>query len=156
MVIALTPGSRGPWSHAQTTSSLRGRMCFATRTFLIPPLEQRSSFADAYVFLACFSSCQCVGSMSEEGWLPTAEVDVVGRPCIPVTLKASNFAQYLLNVDSDVNNTAVDMNDSSMAVATTEGCCTNLLPAAHAAVYLFLDRARTFSQQPRSFARAIL
>ena len=30
----------------------------------------------------------------EEGWFPTAEVDVVGRPCIPVTLKVSNFTQY--------------------------------------------------------------
>ena len=29
----------------------------------------------------------------EEGWFPTAEVDVVGRPCIPVTLKVSNFTQ---------------------------------------------------------------
>ena len=29
----------------------------------------------------------------EEGWFPTAEVDVVGRPCISVALKVSNFTQ---------------------------------------------------------------
>ena len=92
MVTALTPGSRGPWSHAKTTSSLRGRICFATRTFSIPPPEQRSSFADASVLL--------VRRVVEEGWFPTAEVDVVSRPCIPVTLKISNLTQYLLNIDS--------------------------------------------------------
>ena len=93
----------------------------------------------------------------EEGWFPIAEVDVVGRPCISVTLKVSNFTQYLLNVDSGVDNTvAVDMNDSSVAVATTEGCCTNSLPAARAAVYLFLYRARALSQQPRAFDRAMV
>ena len=32
----------------------------------------------------------------EEGWFPTAEVDVVGRPCIPVTLKVSNFTRYFI------------------------------------------------------------
>ena len=32
----------------------------------------------------------------EEGWFPTAEVDVVRRPCIPVTLKVSNFTQYFI------------------------------------------------------------
>ena len=153
---ALTPGSRGPWSHAQTTSSLRGRICFAIRTFSIPPPEQQSSFADASVFLACFSSHWCVGSLRRDGSRLLSEVDVVGRPCISVTLKVSNFTQYLLNVDSGVDNTAVDMNDSSVAVATTEGCCTNSLPAARAAVYLFLYRARTLSQQPRAFDRAIL
>ena len=73
-----------------------------------------------------------------------------------MTLKVSNFTQYLLNVDFGVDNTAVDMNDSSVAVATTEGCCTNSLPAARAAVYLFLYRACTLSQQPRGFDRAIL
>ena len=31
-----------------------------------------------------------------EGWFPTAEVDVVRRPCIPVTLKVSNFTQYFI------------------------------------------------------------
>ena len=83
----------------------------------------------------------------EEGWFPTAEMDVVGRPCIPVTLKVSNITQYLLNMDSGVDNpAAVDMNDSSVAVATTEGCCTNSLPAARAAVYLFLYRAHTYAQ----------
>ena len=88
----------------------------------------------------------------EEGLLPTAEVDVVARPCIPVTLKLSNNStQYLLNVDSGVDNIAADMNGSSVAVATTEGCCTNSLPAARAAVYSFLYRARTLSQQPRAF-----
>ena len=59
-----------------------------------------------------------------------------------------------LNVDSGMDDTAVDMND--MAAATTEGCCTNSLPAARAAVYLFLYRARTLSQQPRAFDRAML
>ena len=63
----------------------------------------------------------------EEGWVPTAEVDGGGRRCIPATLKVSNFTQYLLNVDSGVNNTAVDINDSSVAVATTKGCCTKLV-----------------------------
>ena len=53
-------------SHAQTTSSLRGRMCFATRTFSIPPPEQRSSFADASVFLTCFSSRWCVGLLRRD------------------------------------------------------------------------------------------
>ena len=32
----------------------------------------------------------------EDGWFPTVEVDAVSRPCIPVTLKVSNFTQYLL------------------------------------------------------------
>ena len=32
----------------------------------------------------------------EEGWFPTAEVDVVRRPCIPVTLKVSKFTQYFI------------------------------------------------------------
>ena len=84
----------------------------------------------------------------EEGWFPTAELDVVvGRPCIPVTLKVSNITQYLLSVDSGVDNSAVDMNDSSVAVATTEGCCTNALSGARAAVFsLFLYRARTYAQ----------
>ena len=93
----------------------------------------------------------------EEEWFPTAEVDVVGRPCIPVTLKVSNFTQHSLNIDSGVDNTAVDMNDSSVAAATTEGCCTNSFPAARAAVYFHkYYRARTLSQQPRAFDRAIL
>ena len=84
-------------------------------------------------------------------------MDVVGRPCIPVTLsKVSNFTQYFLNFDSGVDSTAVDMNDCSVAMATTEGCCTNLLPAARAAVYLYLYRPRTLDQQPRAFDRAIL
>ena len=83
-------------------------------------------------------------------------MDVVGRPCIPLTLKVSNFTQYLLNVDSGVDNTAVDMNYSFEEVATTEGCCTKSLPAARAAVYLCLYRTRTLSQQPRAFDKAIL
>ena len=58
--------------------------------------------------------------------------------------------------DSGVDDTAVDINDSSVAMATTEGCCTNLLPAARAAVYLYLYRPRTLDKQPRAFDRAIL
>ena len=92
-----------------------------------------------------------------EGWFPNAEVDVVGRPRIPVTLsKVSNFTQYFLNFDSGVDSTAVDTNDCSVATAATEGYCTNLLPAARATVYLYLYRARTLDQQPRAFDRAIL
>ena len=98
-----------------------------------------------------------VRRVNEEGWFPTDEMDVLGRPCLPVTLKVSNFTQYLLNVDSRADDTAVDMNDSSVAVATTGGCCTNLLPAPRTAVYLFLYRARTFNQQqPSSFDREVL
>lgn len=41
-------------SHDQTTRSLRGRICFDTRSFSIPPPEKRSCFADASVFLTCF------------------------------------------------------------------------------------------------------
>ena len=54
-----------------------------------------------------------------------------------MTLKVSNFTQCLLNIDFGVDNIAVEMNDSSVAVATTEGCCTNLLPAARATVECF-------------------
>ena len=73
-----------------------------------------------------------VSRVNEEGWFPTTEVGVAGRPCVPVTLEVSKFTQCLLNIDSGVDNTALEMNDSSVAVASTEGCCTNLLPAARA------------------------
>ena len=93
MVTALTPGSRGTWSHGQTTSSLRGPICFETRIFSIPPPEQRSCFDDASVFLMYVFFLTLVRRVIEEGWFPTAEVDVVGRQCIPVTLKVSNLTQ---------------------------------------------------------------
>ena len=68
----------------------------------------------------------------EEGLFPTAEVDIVGRPCIAVALKVSNFTQCLLNVDSGImDNIAVYLvSYSSVAVATTEGQCTKLSTAA--------------------------
>ena len=76
------------------------------------------------------------------------------HPCNAVQVK--QLHPVLVIFDSGVDDTAVDINDSSVAMATTEGCCTNLLPAARAAVYLYLYRPRTLDQQPRAFDRAIL
>ena len=49
--------------------------------------------------------------------------------------------------DSGTDNAAVNMYYSSVAVATTKGCCTILLPAARAAVHFFTYRVRTLNQQ---------
>ena len=139
IVVPRPDYKQSPWANMLRNQDLLDPTSRAAKLF-------RRRFLVPHVF---FLTLVC--RVIEEGWFPTAEVDVVARPCIPVTLKLSNFTQYLLNVDSGVDNTAVDMNDSSVAVATTEGCCTNSLPAARAAIYLFLFRARTLSQQPRAF-----
>ena len=58
-----------------------------------------------------------------------------------MTLKVSNFTQYLLNVDSGVDNTAVDMNRSSVAVATTKGCCTKFVACCSCCSFFFIPCA---------------
>ena len=95
MATALTPGSRGPWSHGQTTSSLRGANMLRNQDLLDPTSSAaklfRRRFRVPHVFFLTL-----LRRVIEEGWFPTAEVDVVGRPCIPVTLKVSNFTQYFI------------------------------------------------------------
>ena len=93
----------------------------------------------------------------EEGWFPTAEVDVVARPCIPVTLKVSNFTQYLLNVDSGVDNTAVDMNDSVWRWPQPRAAVqTRCLLLVLQYIYFYTVRVRSASNRGRLFDRAIL
>ena len=72
---------QSPWANMLRNQDLLDPTSRAAKLF-------RRRFRVPHVFFLTL-----VRRVIEEGWFPTAEVDVVGRQCIPVTLKVSNLTQ---------------------------------------------------------------
>ena len=75
---------QSPWANMLRNQDLLDPIARAAKLF-------RRRFRIPRVFFLTL-----VRRVIEEGWFPTAEVDVVRRPCIPATLKVSNFTQYFI------------------------------------------------------------